>query len=166
MLSCSTSPDKLNHQHRSRPNTCFPGCYIDSRLVLCCSCKSWTLKQSEGGGETCVATVRSWTLVCAPSVRDMYSSAYPRAALPCVVTWHVWPCVMSRYGRVHMASDSRFAWGAAAKPSSFSTIFLLFSVSNYSLSPRSLSSWSYLLFHSLAKQLPLPDSAPLDSMAG
>ena len=119
-----------------------------------------------GGGGNLRGVCKKLNTCLCPSVWDMYSSAHPRAALPCVVTWHVWPCVMSRCGRVHMAYGSRFAWGVAAEPSSFSTIFLLFSVSNYSLSPRSLSSWSYLLFHSLAKQLPLPDSAPLDSMAG
>lgn len=113
---------------------------------------------------------KSWRLVCA-LWSETCLALFSHAALPCGVTWHVWSCVMSRCGRVHMAYDSRFAWGVLASHSSFSTSLCLplspsfppssFFLSNYRLSPLSLSSWSYLLFHSPAKQLPLPDSAPL-----
>lgn len=73
---------------------------------------------------------------------------------------------MSHCGRVHMAYDSKFAWGVQAGHSSSSLTLSCpfppspFFLSNNGLSPLSLSSWSYLLFHSPAKQLPSPDSTP------
>ena len=86
-------------------------------------------KKGKAEAETCLCTL----------VWDMFSSSWPTlpCRTPCVLTWHVWPCVMSRCGRVHMVYDSRFVRGASTPlslslpplnplpHSSFSTIFPL-----------------------------------------
>lgn len=67
---------------------------------------------------------------------------------PCEVTQHALPCVMWRPGSVHMADDSRSAWGAQAGRSSSPLSRPLSrsppssSLSNNGLSPCSLSPWS------------------------
>lgn len=56
---------------------------------------------------------------------------FTHATLPCVVTWHAWPCVMSRCGWRHMVYDSRLARGILAgsisliSPHLSSIVFLL-----------------------------------------
>lgn len=62
---------------------------------------------------------------------------------PCEVTQHARPCVVGRGGSVHMADDSRSAWGAqAGRSSSPLSRPLSSSFSNNGLSPCSLSPWS------------------------
>lgn len=96
----------------------------------------------------------------------------------CVATWHVWPGVMSRCGRVHVVYDSRFAWGVSAIHSSFSpskppplslpsfyTIFLLapFPIIGCHLSrfpPDPISCFILLLSNYLYLTLPLRTAWP------
>lgn len=121
-------------------NTCFCGWDILHLITLTLqpyivyvdkSIKAWPLRKAE-----------NYVFLFFNLVWDTFSSVY--ATLPCVLTWHVWPCVMSRCGRVHMAYDSRFARGILANHSSFSlpfsssfppSYFFFFPIIGYHLSP-------------------------------
>lgn len=103
-------------------------------------------------------------------VWDMFSSVYP-----CYTAmWGNMTCVAMCYVTLWQSAHGlwqQVCMRCISQPLIFLYISLLplspsfppssFFLSNYRLLPLSLSSWSYLLFHSPAKQLPLPDSAPL-----
>ena len=70
----------------------------------------------------------------------------------------VWPVTYKSAWGVSASSTCFFLSNPPFSLLIFSHNLISFSISNYRLSPLSLSPWSYLLLHSLAKQLLTPES--------